>query len=311
MQHKLRIALVSVLVFGGAVTGVFALDPASSSAPSLDNYGTACYQPATSFSLPISTSSPNALIILIVQLNTVSPSSITDTSGLTWNGPFTNFQGNGDVNLYWAVKPSAGSTTINGVMPDSEHFKVLWFDVLGADLTNPFDPNPSLPANSGPEAGPTMSVTASTSTPNDFVFSYVTQVNGATPSNTPTANSPFAILTGTNSGCYSQATWLAYFDATTTQNNVVFTPMTFTLSDQVAGFVAAIQGGGGTSTSSSSSSSTSTVSSGNTTTVTSTTTVTATVTESSSIATLTTVTSTCTVTFTLSGQNVDGWQASC
>src|SRR5580704_18151689 len=292
----------------GAIAGVFAMSPAPPSAPTLDNHGTACYQPTTSFSLPISTSSPNALIVLIVQLNTVSPTSLTDSSGLTWHGPFQNFQADGDVNLYWAVKPNAGSTTINGQMPDSEHFKVLWFDVLGANLTNPFESNPSLPANSGPETGPTMSVTGSTSVSNDFIFSYTTQVAGATSTNTPTANSPFAILDGNNNGCYSQAAWLAYFDSTTTQKSVVFTPLTFTISNQVSGFVAAIQGAGGSITTSSSSSSSG--STGSTTTVTTTTTTTTTVTTtisgSSSSVTTTTVTSGCIVTFTLAGQNVTG-----
>jgi hypothetical protein len=308
---KLQIVLVSILVMTGAITGVFALDPAPPSAPTLDNHGTACYQPATSFSLPISTSSPDALVVLIVQLNTVQPTNVNDTSGLTWNGPVQGFQANGIVNVYWAVKPNAGPTTINGFMPDTEHFKVLWFDVLGADLTTPFDPNPSLPAYSGPELGPTMSVTASTSTSNDFVFSYVTQVAGAIPTNTPTANSPFSILDGNNNGCYSQATWLAYFGATTTQNNAVFTPMTFTISNQVAGFVAAIQGGGTSTTTTSSSSSSSSGSSSSTTTVTTTKTVTTTVTETSSASTSTIVTSTCVVTFTMSGQNVVAWQGSC
>lgn len=315
---KLQIAFVSVLVMTGAITGIFALGPAVPSAPVLDNHGTACYPTTTSFNLPISTTAPDALIVLIVQLNTVSPSSITDTSGLTWNGPLPKFQADGDVNVYWAAMPNAGSTTINGLMPDAEHFKVLWFDVLGANLTSPFDPNPSLPADSGPETGPTMSVTASTSNPDDFVFSYVTQVSGATSTNTPTANLPFSVLDGNNSGCYSQATWLTYFDATTTQNNVLFTPITFVLSNQVAGFVTAIQAAGTSATTSSATSATSTISSsatssGNTTTVTATTTVTTTVTvtNSSSVTTLTTVTSSCTVTFTMSGQNVVGWQGSC
>ncbi|MDA4122798.1 MAG: hypothetical protein OK456_06430 [Thaumarchaeota archaeon] len=317
MDSRLEIIFVSLLVVAGAVTGVLALSPSvplNSASPTLDNHGTNCYQPTTSFSLPISTSAPNALVVLIVQLNTVSPTSITDTSGLTWNGPFTNFEANGDVNLYWAVKANAGPTTISGVMPDSEHFKVLWFDVLGANLTSPFDANPSLPANSGPEAGPTMSVTASTSTPNDFVFSYVTQVGGATSTNTPTVNSPFALLDGNNNGCYSQAAWLAYFDASTTQTSVAFEPMTFTLSNQVAGFVAAIQGpSSGTTTSNSSTTSSGQSSSDDTSTVTSTitTTVTTTVTVSSSATTSTTVTSSCTVTFTMVGQKVVGWQGSC
>lgn len=301
-------------MMAGAMVGVFAQTPTSPSAPTLDKHGTVCYQPTSTFSLPISTSSPNALVVLIVQLNTVSPTNISDTSGLTWNGPSSNFQANGQVSLYWAVKPSSGSTIVKGVMPDSEHFKVLWFDVLGANLTNPFDPNPSLPANSGPETGPTMSVTASTSISNDFIFSYVTQVGGAVSTNTPTANSPFAILDGNNNGCYSQAAWLAYSLVSTTQSNVVFTPLTFTLSNQVAGFVAAIQGAGGSITTTSSSSSSSSAQ-GNTTTVTSTTTVTVTttttVTTSTSIQNSTTVISTCTITFTMSGQKVVSWQGSC
>jgi hypothetical protein len=294
----------------GAIAGVFALSPPPPSAPTLDNHGTACYQPTTSFSLPISTSSSNALIVLIVQLNTVSPTSLTDSSSLAWHGPFQNFTADGDVNLYWAVKPNAGPTTITGQMPDSEHFKVLWFDVLGANLTNPFDPNPSLPANSGPQLGPTMSVVGSTSISNDFIFSYTTQVAGAIPTNTPTANSPFAILDGNNNGCYSQAAWLAYFDSTTIQSSVVFTPLTFTIPNQVAGFVAAIQGAGGSITTTSSSTSGS--GGGNkTVTVTTTVTTTTTVTASSSNATSTMVTSTCTVTFSMSGQNVVAWHGSC
>jgi len=188
------------------------------------------------------TNGPNELVVLVVQLNSTTPTGVSDSDGNVWHGPVPGFKTNGVLSVYWAAKPLAGTMTMTIAFPSDLHLKLFWFTLQGADLSNPgFAPLTVI----GPVQGATLTFGPFTD-PNsdDFIFAYGDEVMGAGLA-PPTANSPFAILTGDNGGFYSHADWLAYFRQTAPLSNQVFDPLTFPISQQIAGSLAAIRAGTG------------------------------------------------------------------
>lgn len=299
------------------------------SAPTLDNHGFQFFVSATAltYSFSLSTTQPNAVIFMIVQMNTASPTGISDSYGLTWN-LVSSFGSDGVASLYWAVVPNAETTTVTITTPSPQHFNVLWFDILGANLKQPLDPNPSLPNKAYPTTGPTVPATGSTTYPDDFIFAYDDEVGSC--NSMPTINAPFVNLQGALDCGYSLLDWLAYYQTTTVQTDMTWTPFTNNTPNEAFTTVVAIQGAQQSSSTTSTTPTSTTVSTATTTTASSTTISTSTstlttVTETTSTtasttsistttastmtsATMSTLTETCQVVITMSNGKVTGEQ---
>ncbi|GEM_PF-5510302 len=210
--------------------------------PAPDNHGFQFFAAgALKYNASVSTTQPDAVIFMIVQMNTVSPTKVADSSGLTWNF-VPSFSSDGVASLYWASVPSAETTTVTITVPDSgEHFNVLWFDALGVNLDRPLDPNPSLPTRPSPTTGPTVTASGSTSNAYDMIVAYDAEVAacGAGPI---TFNPPFISLQGDTNCGYSMLNWLAYDQVTSVETGVTWTPFTNPTPGEAFTTVFAIQG---------------------------------------------------------------------
>lgn len=310
MKSKL-ISIVVICVILLSALSLSVRTTHAQTAPTLDNHGFQFFVSTTAltYSFSLSTTQPNAVIFMIVQMNTERPTGISDSHSLTWT-LVSSFGSDGRASLYWAVAPNAETTTITITTLDPQHFNVLWFDVLGANLAQPLDPNPSLPSVAGPAIGRTVPATGSTSYPDDFIFAYDDQVEAC--NSMPTINAPFVNLQGALDCGYSLLDWLAYYQTTTVLTGVIWTPFTNNTPNQAYTTVVAIQGdqpsGSTTSTSTTLSSSSSSTTSSTTSTITSATTVSTTTASTITSATMSTLTETCQVVITMSNGEVVGEQ---
>lgn len=137
--------------FVGTFTGCFTPFPTISYA-NLVNDGFAGGQGSGSFSFPLSTSQPNDIVLVCIEGNDTGTPSVEDGDNLTWktriNQP-SSTAGGGYIALLWAHSANVMSNneiTIN--LGGSSWGCAVAKAVNGANTTNPFDTNASLPAGS-------------------------------------------------------------------------------------------------------------------------------------------------------------------
>lgn len=150
----------------------------------------------------LTTTLPNDIIVLMTQdqgeggwadaTNTASVSSVSDTAGLTWqkrSATTAEFVGGyepDDTEVWWAYAPSPlSSDTITATMSGGEVSTdcqgLIAFGVNGANTSNPWDTNGSLPVDGFTDYGTptTASVSpVSTSAANTMLLGFLSTPNG-------------------------------------------------------------------------------------------------------------------------------------
>lgn len=132
----------------------------------LDGSAQGTWSAGTTFTVTLTTTSTNDVIIVNVASNTNAPSSVTDAAGLTWNLR-TSVTNTNFIHEYYAT--SSGTLTgdvitINyGAAPS--YAAATAFGISGANTSSPFDANAALPGTST-SGNPTIT----TSNANDFLF---------------------------------------------------------------------------------------------------------------------------------------------
>lgn len=123
---------------------------------------------STGSSTTITTTVANCIIVLFNLSNSNAPSGVTDTAGLTWTPFATQALKTG---LWWALKPTAGATTITTALGGTQFNVVHSVAFSGVNTTSPADPSGSLPAYTSTSTP----VTISPSNANDVLLAgYVT-----------------------------------------------------------------------------------------------------------------------------------------
>lgn len=171
---------------------------------------------ANSVTTTITTTKPNDIILLFQAGESNDPAtSVTDAAGLTWakEGPTVSMSQSGQGGpsievgtLWWALSPGIltnNTITTNGNAADG---RLMVMAINGANLTTPFDTNPSTPSTATTANGTTVSVTGfSTTAPNTMLVSWARAFQGPsfTISSGPSGFSS-VISGGSFTGLYSQ-----------------------------------------------------------------------------------------------------------
>jgi len=219
--------------------------------PVVDRSGTDTPGLTQSFSETIQISQANALMLVWwsggasvpgnISTITSVPSAKWQSSGLTCAGGGCPPLGN---HLWWATIPNAGPLNFTVTLTNyvGRFFKVFWFDILGANLTQPFDPNPTL-LTSGccPQGDPNVSPSTSTTYPNDLVLALEEEVGGSVPSNNITYNSPFNGIVSNFNGGYSHSLAWAYFRSPSVISGATYSPVAWGISGETLGALLAIK----------------------------------------------------------------------
>lgn len=197
----------------------------------LDGYAGGQFSGTASGTASLTTTGTNDIIIVCVhnEASTAqSVQSISDSAGLSW-ARVANVQGVGGssyVNngeLWWALAPAALSAdtitvTLTGAIDDAT---IIAFGVSGATLSNPFDPNASLPAVAVNTAAP--SVTFSTTQNDTFIIGFT----GTNSSPVPSISGLTAITSVDNSsGSYYSHCWAGYVTESAPQTGMTLTGST-------------------------------------------------------------------------------------
>lgn len=112
-------------------------------------------------SISLTTTVDNAVIVLQVfnekSASYQTVSGISDTAGLTWQRrsqlQLAHDLGS-NMEIWWAVKPTAGATTITATLTGAIDDAVLIaFGIAGADTASPWDASPVLPAKATTNRG--------------------------------------------------------------------------------------------------------------------------------------------------------------
>ena len=160
-----------------------------------------CINTTVSCLTVLSTSKKNDLVIAFaieaLDLQVSCTFSISDSAGLSWASRVLLFGNSGrdQIEEFWST--SANQLTSDAVTESisgcgSNYNGLIVFGISGADLANPFDPNPSLPG-AAIGFGTTPSVTISTSHNHDMII-------GMAVSPIATPGSGFTLITQTNMG---------------------------------------------------------------------------------------------------------------
>ncbi len=132
----------------------------------------------------LTTSLSNDIIIVFgACISTATATGVSDTAGLTWvkRQAIEYNAGAAALDEWYAISPGAlTSDTITMTWAScSSSTRVYAFGINGANLTTPFDPNVSLPAQTSGILASSTSVTVSTSNANDMLITgYRASLNG-------------------------------------------------------------------------------------------------------------------------------------
>jgi hypothetical protein len=185
-----------------------------------------CGNSTTSCQTVISTINPNDIITVYtteaLDLQTSCFFSVSDTASLSWIArPTVVFSSDGREQLqeFWAMSPNPlSSDTITESISGcgSNYNGLMAFGVSGANLSNPFDPNLTLPAT-GTSISNNPSVQVSTSNPNDMIIAGAFHGNNNFPL---TAGPGFTIITSFQGA--AEAAEFSVVNTTLTSSTVSF-----------------------------------------------------------------------------------------
>ena len=195
----------------GTVTATFT---AVHNAPTLDVQSTSSETNHNSYTISLTTSSPNDIIYIGVATHTYTAS--VSGGGLTWTQRGnTAISGTRTLQTFWALKTASGSITVTITLTGTDDSSAVAFAVNGANTASPFDTtNPIQNSNTGTGSNnPSASIT--TTNANDFIVGVV-----------GVRNNPITLTTGsgfTSIGSVTSVdpeTGAEYKAVTTTQTNL-------------------------------------------------------------------------------------------
>ncbi len=124
------------------------------------------------------------LVMCFVRSTSSQPTSITDSKGLTWTMRASgNTAGGAYVSEWWAISPSSGSDTITANYSGGAFAHSIFFCIILATSSTPFDPNSSVPvlSNTTSTSGATPVSPISTNVSHDMILaSYLTNASEGT-----------------------------------------------------------------------------------------------------------------------------------
>lgn len=201
-------------------------------APTLDGFATGTHSGAGAMTATLTTTQANDIIVAVAhyELNTNQPwGTSVSGGGLTWqlrsrasNAFGANFRQT--IEIWWAVAASALAAQVISVTSNITYddAAMVVFGVHGCNTANPWDANPSLPAQntvaSPPSVGPITTTNA-----NDFQIFAVGNLVGTGPGTTPPAG--FTMIGNADNGGgtnYSHVS-VAYQGVMTQQSGQIIT----------------------------------------------------------------------------------------
>ena len=326
--------VASVLVASLLVVGVFTVVAVSSVSGSpgiaLDSSAASSCNGCISQSVHVPVRSGDVVIVFVA----LSPQSVDtrvsgarydagflsslSSSGMTFQQRFayTKNPGSGDGTLAWeeyAIATSTGTAMVTGTVNSTmAAWSMIAYSITGANSTNPFDSNPSLPTSDFNDCNQTdgCRLSYSTTNANDMVLAMIGSQGG------PGISAPpgYTMIAQSNPNGW-MTSGASYLVLSSSQNLVSTGSWTLNPGESAIWFPDAIEASSSstTSTTSASTSSSTVSSTTSTSTTTSSTSSTSTTTSSTTTSTsfLETSTDICTVTFTLNGTQVVAWQGTC
>jgi hypothetical protein len=167
----------------GSVNGVYAFAPSNTNLK-VDGAGNCSNGVSSQCQIKLGTSTPNDLII--VQESSVNghiTARPTDTAGLVYSLRTSADAGNGNVyTSVWTAEWTGSGTDTVTCSGDNGNARIgcIAFAVSGANLTSPFDNNPSVPCSASSTSS-SPSCTLSTNHPEVLILGFVNYGCGVTP----------------------------------------------------------------------------------------------------------------------------------